>query len=118
MPWTSDPDRGFSPAQPWLPHGPLPPHGAAADQGETSHLARWRSLLAVWRAHRSALPATVQSGHDGDLVLVARGPVVAAVNTGAVPRRLPEPELSLLWRSGAAQDGGTDDEVVRPGEAV
>src|SRR5690606_6197752 len=67
MPWTAAPDRGFSTGTPWLPHGALPPCGAAdqQDREPASHLRRWRSLLAAWREHRSALPGSAEVTTDG-----------------------------------------------------
>ncbi|UNX53236.1 alpha-amylase family glycosyl hydrolase [Georgenia sp. TF02-10] len=112
MPWTAEDGRGFSAATPWLPHGQLPPAGSVADQSGVpdSHLERWRSMVAAWRAHRGTLPTAVEVLMDLGLVRVRRGPLTAVLSTGP---EAPLPAGTTLWRSLPG-----DDDVVRPGETV
>src|SRR5699024_6433677 len=87
MPWTDEPGRGFSTAQPWLPHGPLPPTGAAADQetNPASHLQRWRALLGTWRSIRADLPPTADIDVTGQVLTVRRGPLTVVLNFAPTP---------------------------------
>lgn len=117
IPWTHAPGRGFSTAEPWLAHGPLPEHGSAATQhgDETSHLNRWRALLTTWARLRDALPASTAVDHHGDLLILTRGALTAAVNFGAEALPLKRPEgAEILWRS---QPGG-DPTTLRAAEAI
>ena len=117
IPWTDEPDRGFSTAEPWLAHGPLPEHGSAATQhrAATSHLNRWRSLLATWAGLRDQLPASIAVDHHDDLLILTRGSLTVWVNVGGGPLPLKRPAgAEILWRS---QSGG-DATSLRAGEAV
>ncbi len=117
IPWTDEPGRGFSTAEPWLAHGPLPEHGSAATQhGDVrSHLNRWRGLLSTWAGLRHQLPASASVDHDADLLTLTRGTLTVWVNFGgeAVPLKRPA-GAEILWRS---QPGG-DPATLRAGEAV
>lgn len=113
MPWTSEAGRGFSSARPWLPHGPLPPTGAVAQQTgvSSSHLERWRTMLRTWRAHREQLPGAAEVTVDAGVLRVRRGPLTALL--------CPDGETALpagttLWRSLPGGDACT----ARPGETV
>lgn len=118
MPWTDEPGRGFSTAQPWLPHAELPPTGSAAaqEQDPTSHLHRWRALLGTWRRVREELPRAVVVDTDGDLLVVSRGPLHAVANFATHDASLRDIGTGgrALWRS---LPGGPDG-TVRAGEAV
>ena len=94
LPWTSSPagSHGFSltgdrPAAPWLPQ----PEGwgrYAADRQDrdgSSMLALYRRLIAARRSHLAVDEAELVDEHD-DLVVLRRGRVLVACNTGRQPR--------------------------------
>ncbi len=116
MPWTDEPGRGFSTAEPWLAHGPLPSAGsvAAQEQDPASHLRRWRDLLTVWRHVREALPRAVDVQVHGDLLVVTRGLLRVVANFAPEATGLRDIDEQVLWRSLPGDAAGT----VRAGEAV
>lgn len=117
MPWIDAPGRGFSTAEPWIAHGPLPSAGSAQQQtgAPTSHLERWRALLHAWATIRTRLPRAVAVDQDGDLIVVERGPLRAVLNLAHRPRRLGKIGAGhVLWRS--CPDG--EAEAAGPEEAV
>ncbi|WP_147917130.1 alpha-amylase family glycosyl hydrolase [Ruania zhangjianzhongii] len=117
IPWTDEPGRGFSSAEPWLAHGPLPEHGSAATQrgNDTSHLNRWRSLLTTWARLRDTLPVSTAVDHHDDLLTLTRGALAVQINFGTEALPLKRPAgAEALWRS---QPGG-DPATLRAAEAV
>lgn len=117
IPWTDEPGRGFSGAEPWLAHGPLPEHGSAATQqgDESSHLNRWRALLGTWARLRAELPASTAVDHQGDLLTLSRGTLSVSVNFGTEALALKRTDDSrMLWRSQPGGEPGT----LRAAEAM
>lgn len=122
VPWTSNTDQGFGSDHPWLPHGPLPVSGAADAQAldPTSHLSRWRTVLARWKLLRNGLPATVVVSRSDDVVVVRRGALAVATNLGEHDCDLVDAGLDrewpIVWRS--VPDAAAARTVVREGETV
>jgi alpha-glucosidase len=107
MPWAgSAPPYGFSESddQPWLP---MPRDWErltveAQSKDASSTLAFVRRMIQVRREHTDGLPDDVEilRSAPGTLAL-RRGDLVAVVNCGSRPRRLPAETGDLLISSGA-----------------
>jgi alpha-glucosidase len=115
LPWDDGPGRGFSTAEPWLPHSPVASVAAQrADPG--SLLALHRRLLALRRAEpalHSGAYDTVAAG-DGVLAYVRGGELLVALNLGEEERELPGTGELVLSTAGRA----TAPARLAPGEGV
>lgn len=88
IPWERVPGYGFSTAEPWITHGPVPAHGTVLEQmaGTSSPWQRWRELVAVWgRIRERCALDPVEVLVDRDVLRLLRGPLEVQLNTGGAP---------------------------------
>lgn len=113
MPWGPGPFNGFSGVEPWLASDPRPAQDTAEAQESDaySYLNSYRRLLSVRRRLFEAAGLTgeaVEWGRDGGgaVIMLRRGPVVAAVNTADAEATVQLPAgCELMYETSAAGDG-------------
>ena len=122
MPWAfEEAGLGFTSGEPWLPFG-ADAAGRAVDRqaaDPASTLSAYTRLLHRRRSLLATLPDEVRlEAPSPDVLVLRRGPLVAALNTGTEPAELRLPGLSAVLESTADGSGLVGGVVTVPPAAT